>query len=250
MNDTTAPAIEMRGLRKSFGAVRAVDGLDLVVQPGETVAFLGPNGAGKSTTIDLLLGLQAPDAGPVQVLGATPAEAITAGRVAAVLQSGGLLRDLTVGETVELVSSFYAAPRPSDEVLERAGIASLEGRLVGKCSGGEQQRLRFALALLPDPRVLVLDEPTVGMDVPGRHEFWRAALAEAGRTVVFATHYLDEAEAHADRIVLVGHGRVVADGSADEVRALAATLVGPAAEHLSLEDAVLALPTESRRDHR
>jgi ABC-2 type transport system ATP-binding protein len=249
MNDITAPAIELRGLRKSFGAVRAVDGLDLVVQPGETVAFLGPNGAGKSTTIDLLLGLQGPDAGTVQVLGTTPAEAIAAGHVAAVLQSGGLLRDLTVRETVELVSSFYAAPRSSDEVLACAGIADLSGRLVGKCSGGEQQRLRFALALLPDPQVLVLDEPTVGMDVPGRHDFWRAVCAEAGRTVLFATHYLDEAEAHASRIVLVGHGRVVADGSADEVRALAGSLVGQTPEPLTLEDAFLALTTNPRRDH-
>jgi ABC-2 type transport system ATP-binding protein len=230
--------------------VRAVDGLDLVVPQGETVALLGPNGAGKSTTIDLLLGLQVPDAGTVRVLGASPAEAIASGRIAAVLQSGGLLRDLTVRETVQLVSSFYPAPRPPDEVLAGAGIASLEGRLVGRCSGGEQQRLRFALALLPDPQVLVLDEPTVGMDVPGRHDFWRAVCAEAGRTVLFATHHLDEAEAHADRIVLVGHGRVVADGSPDDVRALAASLVGGADEHLSLEDAFLALTTDRTKDHR
>ncbi len=222
-----APVIELRGLTKTFrssaGPVRAVDGLDLTVTAGEVVAFLGPNGAGKSTSIDMMLGLLRPDAGTARILGGTPAEAIAAGRVSAVLQSGGLLPDLTVGETVRVVASLHRNPRPAREVLVRAGIDGIADRMVGKCSGGQQQRLRFALALLPDPDLLILDEPTTGMDVEGRRDFWNAIRADAGlgRTVVFATHYLDEADAYADRIVLVRGGRVVADGSAASVKNLA-----------------------------
>ncbi|MFE9789280.1 ABC transporter ATP-binding protein [Nocardia salmonicida] len=252
---TTRAAIELRDLRKSFPGttdpVRAVDGLDLTVAPGEIVAFLGPNGAGKSTTIDLLLGLTTPDSGTVTVFGEAPEDAVRAGRVAAVLQSGGLLPDLTVGETVRLVAGLHARPRPVPEVLERAGIADIADRLVGKCSGGQQQRLRFALALLPDPDLIVLDEPTTGMDVSGRRDFWSAMREDAGsgRTVLFATHYLDEADAYADRIVLVRAGRIVADGSAAQIknlavgRTVAATLPGadpallsalPGVEHVEL----------------
>ncbi len=217
-------ALDLRGLRKSFGPVRAVDGIDLAVRPGEVVAFLGPNGAGKTTTIDMLLGLSRPDAGTVRVHGLEPARAIAAGRVAAVMQTGGLLRDLTVAETVRLTASFHEDPRPVGEVLARAGITDIASRPVGKCSGGQQQRLRFALALLPDPDVLVLDEPTTGMDVEGRRAFWGALRADAarGRTILFATHYLDEADAYADRVVLLAHGRVVADGSAAHIKGLAA----------------------------
>ncbi|PPJ04603.1 ABC transporter ATP-binding protein [Nocardia nova] len=222
-----APVIELRGLTKTFrssaGPVRAVDGLDLTVTAGEVVAFLGPNGAGKSTSIDMMLGLLRPDAGTVRILGAMPAEAVAAGRISAVLQSGGLLPDLTVGETVRVVAALHRNPRPAREVLVRAGIDGIADRMVGKCSGGQQQRLRFALALLPDPDLLILDEPTTGMDVEGRRDFWNAIRADAdlGRTVVFATHYLDEADAYADRIVLVRGGRVVADGSAASVKNLA-----------------------------
>ncbi|MGC5659094.1 ABC transporter ATP-binding protein [Micromonospora sp. WMMD723] len=218
------PAVELSGLRKSFGPVTAVDGLDLTIHPGEVVAFLGPNGAGKTTTIDMLLGLARPDAGEVRLLGGTPAEAVRHGRVAAVMQSGGLLKDLTVAETVRMTASFFGRTRPVTEVLTRAGIADLADRLVGKCSGGQQQRLRFALALLSDPDVMVLDEPTTGMDVEGRRDFWQAIRADArsGRTIIFATHYLDEADAYADRIVLVRQGRVVADGTTAEIKNLAA----------------------------
>ncbi|MDQ0373483.1 ABC transporter ATP-binding protein [Cellulomonas humilata] len=216
-------AIDLRGLHKSFGSVRAVDGIDLAITPGEVVAFLGPNGAGKTTTIDMLLGLARPDAGSVSVLGLDPNRAIAEGRVSAVMQSGGLLKDLTVGETVELTASFFRASRSAGEVLARAGIADIADRKVGTCSGGQQQRLRFALALLPDPDVIVLDEPTTGMDVEGRRDFWTALRADAsrGRTILFATHYLEEADAYADRIVLVSHGRIVADGSAAQVKNLA-----------------------------
>ncbi|MGN6090070.1 MAG: ABC transporter ATP-binding protein [Actinomycetales bacterium] len=217
------PALELLGVTKSFGAVRAVRGIDLRVEQGEVVAFLGPNGAGKTTTMDLMLGLGRPDTGAVRVLGRTPAEAIARGEISAVLQTGGLLKDLTVAETVRLTASLFATARPLEEVLQRAGLVEIADRKVGSCSGGQQQRLRFALALLPDPRLLLLDEPTAGMDVEARREFWSAIRADAsrGRTVIFATHYLEEADAYADRVVLVRAGEVVADGSAAEIKNLA-----------------------------
>jgi ABC-2 type transport system ATP-binding protein len=218
-----ALAIDAHGLTKSFGRVHAVNGIDLQVAPGEIVAFLGPNGAGKTTTIDMLLGLSKPDSGSVAVYGHSPRGAIARGQVSAVLQSGGLLKDLTVRETVTLTSTFFANSRPVDEVLERAGIRDIGSRMVGKCSGGQQQRLRFAMALLSDPGLLMLDEPTTGMDVEGRRDFWGAIRQDAarGRTVVFATHYLEEADTYADRIILVRKGRIVADGTAAEIKNLA-----------------------------
>ncbi|MEO3929427.1 ABC transporter ATP-binding protein [Micromonosporaceae bacterium B7E4] len=221
---TTIPAVELTDLTKSYRAVTAVAGLHLRIQPGEVVAFLGPNGAGKTTTIDMLLGLARPDAGTVRVYGQSPADAVALGRIAAVMQTGGLLKDMTVAETVQMTANFYPHARPVSEVLDRAGIADIAGRRVGKCSGGQQQRLRFAMALLPDPDLMVLDEPTTGMDVEGRRDFWTAIRRDArgGRTVLFATHYLEEADAYADRIVLIRQGRIVADGTTAEVKNLAA----------------------------
>jgi ABC-2 type transport system ATP-binding protein len=218
----TSLALDLKGLTKHFGSVAAVDGIDLRVERGEVVAFLGPNGAGKTSTIDMVLGLSTPTAGTVSVLGGTPHDAVAHGLVAAVLQSGGLLKDLTVAETVDLTASLFRNPRGAGEVLERAGLSQIADRRVGLCSGGEQQRLRFALALLPDPELLILDEPTTGMDVESRRQFWAAIRQDTGRgrTVVFATHYLDEADAHADRIVLVRHGRVVAEGTPAQLKAL------------------------------
>jgi len=219
-------AVDARDITKSFGlgshAVRAVDGVTLRVAPGEIVAFLGPNGAGKTSTIDMLLGLSAPDSGEVQVFGRTPRAAIAHGLVSAVLQTGGLLKDITVRETLRLTASLFADTRPIDEVLERAGIREIADRRVGVCSGGQQQRLRFAMALLSDPGLLILDEPTTGMDVEGRRSFWNSirADAERGRTVLFATHYLDEADEYADRIVLMSRGRIVADGTTSEIKNL------------------------------
>jgi ABC-2 type transport system ATP-binding protein len=218
------PAVELTGLAKTYGPVTAVDGLSLRIEPGEVVAFLGPNGAGKTTTIDMLLGLARPTAGSVRVYGQSPADAIAYGRIAAVMQTGGLLKDLTVAETVRMTATFFSHACPVGEVLDRAGIAEIAGRPVGKCSGGQQQRLRFAMALLPDPDLMVLDEPTTGMDVEGRRDFWTAIRqdARAGRTILFATHYLEEADAYADRIVLVRQGRIVADGTTAEIKNLAA----------------------------
>ena len=218
------PAIALRGVRKNFGSVQAVRGIDLDISSGEIVAFLGPNGAGKTSTIDITLGLSQPNAGSVAVYGLHPRQAISRGLVSAVMQTGGLLKDLTVAETVEYTASLFTDTRPVAEVLQRAGITSIADRLVGKCSGGEQQRLRFAMALLPDPELLILDEPTTGMDVEGRRSFWSAIRQDAnrGRTVLFATHYLEEADAYADRIILLRHGTVVADGTSSEVKAMAA----------------------------
>ncbi len=219
----TVPALELSGVRKDFGDVHAVRGIDLRIEPGEIVAFLGPNGAGKTTTIDMMLGLSVPSAGTVSVYGRTPLDAVRLGLVSAVMQSGGLLKDLTVAETVEYTAHLFTHARPVDEVMERAGISLIADRLVAKCSGGEQQRLRFAMALLPAPDLSLLDAPTQGMDVEGRRAFWKAIRhdAQAGRTIVFATHYLDEADAYADRVVLIREGEIVADGSAAQVKALA-----------------------------
>ena len=237
MNSST-PAVHIDGIVKRFGAVTAVDGLSLDIQPGEVVAFLGPNGAGKTTTVDMVLGLSQPTEGTVEVFGGDPRAAVALGRVAAVMQSGGLVKDFTIRETVELTASLFRPSRPVDEVLERAGILDIADRLVVKASGGQQQRLRFALALTSDPDLLILDEPTTGMDVQGRRDFWAAIRsdAERGRTTVFATHYLDEADAYADRIVLVRHGRVVADGTAAEIKALASgRTVRATVEHVDVE---------------
>ena len=221
--DAQVIAVHLRDVHKSFGSVDAVRGVDLTVASGEVLAFLGPNGAGKTSTIDMILGLSRPTAGQVEVYGMPPRRAITKGVVSAVMQTGGLLKDLTVAETVQYTSKLFAASRPVDEVMERAGISHIADRLVGKCSGGEQQRLRFAMALLPDPQLLLLDEPTQGMDVEGRRDFWQAIRDDAarGRTIVFATHYLEEADAYADRVVFISKGRIVADGTASEVKALA-----------------------------
>lgn len=214
--------IEIRDLHKHFGKVRAVNGLDLDIAPGEIVAFLGPNGAGKTTTIDMILGLTTPTTGTVKVLGASPRNAIHARRIGAVLQTGGLLNSLTVQETVLSIASLQGTTQRVGEVMERAHLAEIARRKVAKCSGGEQQRVKFALALLGDPELLILDEPTSGMDAPTRREFWAQMRheAEAGRTIVFATHYLEEAQDFAQRIVLIGLGKLLADGPVTQIRAM------------------------------
>lgn len=215
-------AIELRGVHKSFGDVHAVNGVDLTVQSGEIVALLGPNGAGKTTTIDIILGFSTPTSGTAQVYGMKPDEAISRGLVSAVMQTGGLLKDFTVDETLRYTASVFSSTEPIAEVMARAGIADLAGRMVGKCSGGEQQRIRFAMALLCDPELLLLDEPTQGMDVEGRRDFWAAIRGDAqkGRTVMFATRYLEEADLYADRVVVIGKGEIVADGTSAQIKAM------------------------------
>ena len=215
--------MSVRGLHRSYGGVRAVDGVDLAIAPGEVVALLGPNGAGKSTTIDILLGLSRPDSGDVRLFGRAPRQAVVDGLVGAMLQSGGIPDDITVAEVVRLMGALFPKPLTVAEALLRAGVADVAGRRYGRLSGGQKQRVRFAAALVSDPDLLVLDEPTVAMDVQARREFWTAmrGYTRTGRTVLFATHYLAEAEEYADRVVLLRAGRVVADGSVAQVRALA-----------------------------
>src|SRR5262245_3921116 len=219
-------AIQPEGLEKSFktpgAVVHAVRRVDVAIRSGEVVALLGPNGAGKSTTIDMLLGLTDPDAGDVRVLGRTPREAVAAGAVGVMLQTGSLIRDLSVRELVTTMASLYETSLDVDEVLELVGIEPIAERRTQKLSGGETQRVRFAIALVSDPDVLVLDEPTVALDVEARHAFWLTmrSFAARGKTVVFATHHLEEADAYADRAVLVAEGRVVADAPTNEIKAM------------------------------
>ena len=233
--------VELRGLVKSFRrgstTVKAVRGLDVAIDAGETVALLGPNGAGKSTTIDMLLGLLEPDEGAVTVFGRSPAEAVSEGAVGAMLQTGELLRDLDVRELLGMMASLYPSPMGVEEVLDLPGAHEFADRRTQKLSGGETQRVRFAVALISDPQLLVLDEPTVAMDVESRHAFW-ATMREftaRGRTILFATHYLEEADAYADRAVLMAHGRIVADGPTNEIKAMVGSrtiraTVGPVPE--------------------
>ncbi|EDY57644.1 MULTISPECIES: ABC transporter ATP-binding protein [Streptomyces] len=220
---TTAPVVAFDQVSKAYGEVRAVDGLDLTLRPGETVALLGPNGAGKSTTLDLLLGLKQPDSGSVRLFGTSPREAIVAGRVGAMLQSGGLMDEVTVAELVRLACDLHPKPYRPTEVLSRAGIAQIADRKVNKLSGGQAQRVRFALATAGDSDLIVLDEPTTGMDVTTRQAFWATMREQAdqGRTVLFATHYLEEADAIADRVLVLHRGRLLADGTAAEIKAKA-----------------------------
>jgi ABC-2 type transport system ATP-binding protein len=218
----TRTMVELAGVAKSFGPIRAVRDLDLTIGHGEVVALLGPNGAGKSTTLDMLLGLTPPDRGEVLLEGRTPAEAIATGAVGAMLQTGGLIRDLSVRELLTMVGSLYPRPLPLDEVLALTGVDAFADQRTHKLSGGQTQRTRFAMALVSDPDLLVLDEPTVAMDVKARQAFWQSmrAIGERAKTVVFATHYLEEADLYADRIVLMAEGRVVADGPTTEIKAM------------------------------
>jgi ABC-2 type transport system ATP-binding protein len=223
MTSTSASrgGIVLSRLSKSYGTVRAVRSVDLVIAPGETVALLGPNGAGKTTTIDMVLGLTQPDSGTVSLFGMSPAQAVAAGVVGGMLQTGSLIEQLSVRELVTMVASLYPHPLGVDEVLQLTGAAEFADRQSTRLSGGQTQRVRFAVALVADPDLLLLDEPTSAMDVEGRREFWASmrAVAARGTTVIFATHYLEEADAFADRIVLLARGEIVADGPATEIKA-------------------------------
>ncbi|MFJ3927962.1 ABC transporter ATP-binding protein [Streptomyces sp. NPDC090022] len=248
----SATVVSFGHVTKSYGAVRAVDGLTLALHPGETVALLGPNGAGKSSTLDLLLGLRPADSGTVRLFGTTPREAVAAGRVGAMLQSGGLMEDVSVREIVTLGCALHPRAHPVDEVLRRAGVADIADRRVDKLSGGQEQRVRFALATAGANDLIVLDEPTTGMDVTSRQSFWATLREQAGqgRTILFATHYLEEADAIADRVLVLHKGRLIADGTAAEIKASAGArkvsfdLTGA---DLDVDESVLrALPALSR----
>lgn len=235
MTTTERPnaAIELRGLTKSFRSLTAVDGLDLRIEPGEIVAFLGPNGAGKSTTTEMITGLTTPDRGTVRVFGQAPLDAVGSGRVGAMLQGGALLSDASVRQLLALMHGLYPNPLSIAEVIQRADLGSFLTTRTDKLSGGQAQRVRYALAIMPDPELLILDEPTVAMDVDVRRRFWASMrqFTAAGKTVLFATHYLDEADDVADRIVVLAHGRLVADGTAAQIKSrVAGRTIGLAAD--------------------
>ncbi|MEW9528184.1 ABC transporter ATP-binding protein [Microbispora sp. NPDC049125] len=234
MDKPPAPdAVSLVSVTKDYGSVRAVDRLTLAIPRGQTVALLGPNGAGKSTTIGMLLGLVSPDAGHARLFGEPPEEAVRHGRVGAMPQEGGLIQRVTVRELLAFVGGTYATPMPLDRLVELAQIGGLEGRRVDKLSGGQAQRVRFAMALAGDPGLVVLDEPTAALDVTARREFWKGmrALADRGTTILFSTHYLDEADEHADRVVVIDRGHLVADGTSAEIkRVVALTTVSVTAD--------------------
>ncbi|MEV0008380.1 ABC transporter ATP-binding protein [Streptomyces sp. NPDC051840] len=217
------PAVVFTGVVKTYGragrTVRAVDGVDLIVERGETVALLGRNGAGKSTAIGLLLGLDTPDSGTVRLLGRSPERAVRAGLAGAMLQDGRPIPRVTARELVRFVASLHPHPLPVAETLGLAGVTAYADRRVDKLSGGQAQRVRFAVALAGDPELVVLDEPTAALDVEARRSLWESVgkFAERGGTVLFSTHQLEEADRYADRVVVMDRGRIVADGSGEEI---------------------------------
>ena len=216
-----AGAVRIEGITRSFGAVTAVNDLSLDIRRGETVALLGPNGAGKTTTISMLLGLLQPDRGRITVLGTDPGTAVSSGRVGAMLQDGGLLAGVRIRELLKMLRSQYAAPMTVERAVHLAQLGGLEDRFVDRLSGGQAQRLRVAVALIGNPELLVLDEPTAAMDVEARRTFWRdiGAQAAEGRTILFSTHYLEEADDHCDRVIVIGGGRLLADGTPEAIKA-------------------------------
>ena len=220
MRDGAETVIRLQGVTRHYGAVQAVKGIDLEIRRGETVALLGPNGAGKTTTISMLLGLLTPTAGKVEVFGMSPSEAIQQSRIGAMLQEGKLMPGVHVGEFLEFVRSLHPAPLPKDQLMEIAGLKGLEKRRVDRLSGGQTQRVRFAMAIAGDPEILVLDEPTAAMDVEARREFWTSmhAYAALGHTILFATHYLEEAETSASRLVIIALGQIITDGTVGEIQ--------------------------------
>ena len=220
MEKHAAVVASLSGAVKHYGALTALDGLDLMLHRGELLALLGPNGAGKSTAISLLLGLARADAGRVELFGRHPQEIDARRRIGVMLQSASLPPTLRVSELLRLTMSYYPSPRPLEETAQLAGIADLLSRRYGALSGGQQRRVQFALALCGRPELLFLDEPTVGMDIDARQKLWVAIrrLVTDGCAVVLTTHYLEEAEALAQRVVVLAKGRVLSEGSVDALR--------------------------------
>jgi len=210
-------AISVRGLRKAYGAVEAVRGVDFDIATGEVLALLGPNGAGKTTTVEILEGYRLRDGGEVRVLGCDPGSerARLKPRLGIVLQSTGVEPYLTVAETLRMYASFYPRPRSVDEVVELVGLPRKRDERVVRLSGGQQRRLELAIALVGDPDLLFLDEPTTGFDPSARRETWEAIknLASLGKTIVLTTHFMDEAQYLADRVIVIAAGLVLAEGA-------------------------------------
>jgi ABC-2 type transport system ATP-binding protein len=216
--------IEMRGVTKRYGETEALRGLDLSVSPGEVVCFLGPNGAGKTTALHVMLGLRRPSSGEAKLFGVSPRNRAARERVGVMLQESGVPTNLTVEELVRLFGRYYPYTLALDELLNRADLEGKRREQVRKLSGGQKQRLYFALALAGDPDLIFLDEPTAAMDVEARRAFWEQirGLAALGKTVLFSTHYLEEADAVASRIVVIHEGRVIAEGSPREIKRIVA----------------------------
>lgn len=220
--ETGVPAVSLVQVAKSYGPVRALDRLDLQIAAGSSVALLGPNGAGKTTTIGIMLGLRGPDSGTVRLSGERPREAVSKGLVGAMLQDAELMSGVKVGELLRFVRTLYPHPLEYESTIRSTGLERLVNRRTDKLSTGQAQRVSFALALIGNPMLMVLDEPTAGLDVHAQQVFWddMEAYLASGRTVLFSTHYLEEADKNADRIVVIQSGRAVADGSPREVRAV------------------------------
>ena len=216
----TSTAISAHGLTRRFGSVTAVDGISLTVPVGQIVALLGANGAGKTTLIDMLLGMTAPTKGTSELFGMPARDAMRRSLIGVVHQTGALPMDYTVKEAVGLFARTHPHHLPVDQILDETKLGPFAQRTIRKLSGGERQRVRLALALLPDPYLLVLDEPTAGMDATSRREFWELMRVQAaqGRTILFATHYLAEAQDFAQRTIILKAGRVVADAPTEELR--------------------------------
>ncbi|HTW37699.1 MAG TPA: ABC transporter ATP-binding protein [Steroidobacteraceae bacterium] len=214
-------AATLDGVVKRYGSTTALDGVGLRIERGRVTALLGANGAGKSTSVAVLLGLTRPDAGSVSLLGSSPQLLATRRRIGVMLQSAALPDTLRVRELLRLTASYYPNPKPIAEVVRSGGIGELLGRLYGKLSGGQQRRVQFALAVCGRPELLFLDEPTTGLDIEAREMVWSVirALVAQGCAVLLTTHYLEEAEALAHRVAVLVRGRIVADGTLDEVRA-------------------------------
>ncbi len=213
---------ELLGVTKRFGNVEALHDFDLEVRPGELLAVLGPNGAGKTTAISLLLGLQQPDSGSARLFGESPNCVEPRRRVGVMMQEAALAPELRVREQIDLVASYYPDPLVPDEALEITGTAPLRKRPYGKLSAGQKRQVQFALAIVGRPRLLFLDEPTVGLDIQSREMVWATLrrLVSDGCSIVLTTHYLEEAEALADRVAVLAKGRLIATGTVSEMRAL------------------------------
>ncbi len=220
----TAAIASLAGVYKQYGRVNALNGLDLQVRPGELVAILGSNGAGKSTAISLLLGLQQPTAGSVTLFGESPNAVAARRRIGVMMQEVTLAQDFRVRELIDLTSTYYPDPMPMHEVLDLTQTTELAMRPYGKLSGGQKRLSQFAMAICGRPQLLFLDEPTVGLDVKARERMWFSLreLVRRGTSIVLTTHYLEEAEALADRVVVLAKGRVVASGTVGEIRAVVA----------------------------
>lgn len=239
------PAIQLERVTKTYKGKNAVDNLNLTIEQGTVVALLGPNGAGKTTTVSMILGLQQPTGGTVKLLGGDPRDRLIRDKVGAMLQDVSVIDNLKVSETIELFRSYYEKPLPLEQLLRISGLEAEKNKMASALSGGQQRRLGFALAVAGDPEMLFLDEPTVGMDVTSRQLFWDTirALAGKGRTIVLTTHYLEEADSVADRIVVVSNGKLIADGTPSEIKAETTGRVVTFTAGASVtKEALLALP--------